>query len=178
MLKKGMKIKLIKPFEILGVTVGTVGQVYAITEIIGDNMIFFESETGNGTVTMNNFNEHFEVYVEPEKDKAVAPTVTKEQIDEIMKNAEITANTVHDKCTVVSVKLPNGFVITESSACVSAENYDKDMGVDICMNKIINKVWELEGYRLQCELYEANEAECECEECCCNDCDEMRMDTI
>lgn len=168
-LTKGTKIKLVKPFEILGVTVGDVGQVYTITEIIGDYMIFFESENGNGTVTMNNFDKHFEIYAEPAETECVefiAPTITYEHIDSIIKASDISISTIYDKCTVVSVRLPNGFVITESSACVSPENYDKDMGAENCMGKIIDKVWELEGYRLQCELYEANEAECECEECC------------
>lgn len=83
----------------------------------------------------------------------VAPTVTSERINEIMNNSIINAYTVFDKCTVVSCQLPNGFVIVESSACVSPENYDEEMVIDICMEKITDKVWELEGYRLQEELY-------------------------
>lgn len=182
-LEKGTKIKLVKPFEILGVSVGNVGDIYTITEIIGDNFIFFESENGNGTVTMNNFDKHFEVYVEPAETKytieCIAPTVTQEHIDAIIEASDVAVTTAYDKCTVVNVKLPNGFVITESSACVDPRNYDKEMGIEICMEKIKNKLWELEGYKLQCELYEASEAECECEECCCfDDCDEVKEYTF
>lgn len=71
----------------------------------------------------------------------VAPTVTSERIDEIMNNSIFNAYTVFDKCTVVSCQLPNGFIIVESSACVSPENYDEKMCIDICMEKITDKVW-------------------------------------
>ena len=60
--------------------------------------------------------------------------------------------TVFGKCTVVACKLPSGFVLVESSACVSPENYDQELGESICRDRIINKLWELEGYRLQTEV--------------------------
>ena len=79
-------------------------------------------------------------------------SITQEQIDTIMSKSVIKVTTIHDKCTVVSAKLPNGFVITESSACVDLANYDERQSVAICKTQIENKVWELEGYRLRCEL--------------------------
>ncbi|WP_443715600.1 hypothetical protein [Ruminococcus bromii] len=42
-------------------------------------------------------------------------TVTKRQIDELLEKSEIKVETVYDKVTIVNCKLPNGFVITESS---------------------------------------------------------------
>lgn len=84
-------------------------------------------------------------------------TVTAEQIDALMKDAEISISTVHDKCTVVSVKLKNGFVITESSACVDKANYNLAVGTDICMERIKNKLWQLEGYFLQKAIHFAKE---------------------
>ena len=83
-------------------------------------------------------------------------TVTKERIDKILENTDFAVNTVFDKCTIVSAKLPNGFVIVEYSACVDKENYDVDLGYEICKKKIINKIWELEGYRLQQKIYKKN----------------------
>lgn len=80
--------------------------------------------------------------------------ITQEDIDKLLKEAEVGVATVHDKCTMVSVKLKNGFIITESSACVDPANYDVDTGFDICMGRIENKLWELEGYALQKKLYE------------------------
>lgn len=80
-------------------------------------------------------------------------TVTEEQINEILTASKIKVKTIFKKCTLVTVKLPNGFIITESSACVDKKNYDEGLGYEICMGKIKDKIWELEGYRLQCENY-------------------------
>ncbi|MEK3819679.1 Gp49 family protein [Cytobacillus sp. FSL W8-0315] len=75
--------------------------------------------------------------------------VTQEHIQKIMDNSEFEISTAFDKCTVVSCKLPSGFVITESSACVDPANYDIKLGAEICTKRIVDKVWELEGYKLQ-----------------------------
>lgn len=116
-----------------------------------------------------------EEYFEKVKEERSAPSITSEHIEEILANSEITTETVFNKCTIVTCKLPNGFVIVESSACVSPENYDEKMGFDICMKKITDKIWELEGYRLQDEIYRRGYVEensktlnCSCEsECPC-----------
>lgn len=84
-------------------------------------------------------------------------TVTKPQIDELLEKSEIKVETVYGKVTIVSCKLPNGFVITESSGAVSPANYDKKIGTEICMKRIENKLWELEGYVLAKQLYERGE---------------------
>lgn len=80
-------------------------------------------------------------------------TVTKKQIDEIVKNSTFDACTFFNKCTVVAMRLPNGFVLVESSACVDPKNYDFDIGVSACKERLIARVWELEGYKLQDRLY-------------------------
>lgn len=84
-------------------------------------------------------------------------TVTKQQIDELLAKSEIKVETVYDKVTVVNCKLPNGFVITESSGAVDSENYDEEIGKEICMSQIENKLWELEGYALTKKLCESEE---------------------
>lgn len=75
--------------------------------------------------------------------------VTPEQIAEIIKNSEIQDIKVGTKTTLVICALPNDFVIVESSSCVDPENYDHEIGKKICMKKIEDKIWELEGYVLQ-----------------------------
>lgn len=80
--------------------------------------------------------------------------VTKEQIEQLKAGAEVNVQTLFGKCTVVTVRLRNGFVLTESSACVDPENYDETMGLEICLERIENKLWELEGYALQKQEYE------------------------
>lgn len=79
--------------------------------------------------------------------------VTQEQIDELMNGADVEVKTVFRKCTTVVMRLANGFVLTESSACVDPENYDQEMGKQICYKRIEDKLWELEGYALQKQLH-------------------------
>lgn len=79
-------------------------------------------------------------------------TITQAHIDNLIKEAQVNVKTVFGKCTIVAVQLKNGFVLVESSACVSPLNYDEAMGMSICIERIKNKLWELEGYRLQNEL--------------------------
>ena len=76
-------------------------------------------------------------------------TITQADIDGIISKSQIKVQTVFGKCTIVSVQLPNGFVIVESSACVDPINYNEATGTSICMNKIKDRLWELEGYKLQ-----------------------------
>lgn len=79
-------------------------------------------------------------------------SITQEHIDNMIREAQVQVKTVYAKCTIVSVQLKNGFVLTESSACVDPLNYSESQGMAICMEKIKDRLWELEGYRLQCEL--------------------------
>ncbi|MFA2694791.1 Gp49 family protein [Bacillus mycoides] len=80
--------------------------------------------------------------------------ITQEDINNILEKTHWTVEEFHGKCTVVVAKLPNGFILTESSACVDPANYDVKIGIECCKERIVNKIWNLEGYRLQCELYE------------------------
>lgn len=83
--------------------------------------------------------------------------ITKDRIDHLMKTAEYEVITAFKKCTIVTAKLENGFVLTESSACVDAENYSRDMGILYAKEKIRQRLWELEGYALQDQIFKATE---------------------
>lgn len=160
------------------------GDIIRVTGAGKNNVVAFvfgENFENNGFMDYATFEDHFEKIstniVKAPKTNFV-PKVSFERINEIMENSEITTHTVFGKCTVVSCRLPNGFVIVESSSCVDAENYDEELGFDICLDKIVDKVWELEGYRLQENLYrEATECpfgcddcnECPCDGCCENE---------
>lgn len=87
--------------------------------------------------------------------------VTQEQIAKLIAEAKIDVATVQEKCTVVTVTLKSGFILSESSACVDKENYNEEIGARCCMERIENKLWELEGYVLQQRLSELDK---ECEE--------------
>lgn len=99
--------------------------------------------------------------IEGREGEIVIPNkVTKEDVMEIIDNSNvIVENGVFDKSTVLHCQLPNGFVITTTSACVDPENYDPEIGEDICYDKLMEKIWELEGYRLQNERYEMEQLE-------------------
>lgn len=101
-------------------------------------------------------------------------------IDEIMNNSEFVTCKVFDKCTIVACRLPNGFVIVESSSCVDPDDYDEDIGIENCLSRIENKICELEAYRLHEELLDCEEehdgekcpyTDCTCSKCGSDDCD-------
>lgn len=154
------------------------GDIVEVTNVI-ENMVSFaccDTDTEShirikrsGQMDIDTCNQYFMKFVEEEEEEFAIPTITEEYIAEILENSEFEVSTVFDKCTVVSCRLPNGFVITESSACVSPENYDAEYGADICFDKIAAKVWELEAYRLQQHLWEESNGY---NDCCCGDCAE------
>lgn len=76
-------------------------------------------------------------------------TVNQSTIDQLIGEATISCQTLFNKCTIVAVQLKNGFVLVESSACVDNANYDQELGKQICLERIKNRLWELEGYALQ-----------------------------
>lgn len=78
-------------------------------------------------------------------------TITQDLVDNFIDRIEI--QTMGDKTTVVKATLINGFVIVESSSCVDPVNHDEPMGVEICVAKIKDKVWELLGFLLQTARY-------------------------
>lgn len=86
-----------------------------------------------------------------ERLKTDKPSISQAMVDDFIK--EVHVQTLGEKCTVVRVVLANGFEIVESSACVSAENYDETLGAEICMKKIKDKVWMLLGFLLQTAVH-------------------------
>lgn len=157
------------------------GDIIEVTNV-SENMVSFacynvDAEnhiriTRSGQMDINTCNQYF-VKLKEEEEEVEIPTITEEYIAEIMENSEFEIHTVFDKCTVVSCRLPNGFVITEYSACVSPDNYNEEVGTEICFDKIVNKVWELEAYRLQQYLWEEENGYCTC---CCGDCEDCEHD--
>lgn len=149
MLTKGMKIKLVKPMGVFT----NVGEVCEIIEVVDNTIAFTFGANGVhlGVMNYDEFEKYFEIYEEPEEEvKAVV--VDPEYIEYLIEKSDVTIDTNLD-CTVVTVKLPNGFVISEFSP------YNKEKGIEICMNRISEKLFELEAYKLQWDLYEAHEAE-------------------
>jgi hypothetical protein len=81
-----------------------------------------------------------------------APRLTPERID-----AAIVGKQFHvfegSQLTVCCLTLTNGYTVTGESACVSPENFDKDLGEHIAFGKARDKIWALEGYLLKERLF-------------------------
>lgn len=59
------------------------------------------------------------------------------------------------KTTICNLYLQNGFTVRGESACVDPSNFDKNIGEKIAYENAVDKVWQLEGYLLQENLYRA-----------------------
>ena len=82
-------------------------------------------------------------------------TVTQEHVDSRIVQSKVgTIDNFGKPMTMVSVKLINGFTMNETTTCVDPANYDEKIGAEICMKKIKDRIWHLEGYVLQQRLYE------------------------
>lgn len=106
--------------------------------------------------------------------KTAAPSISAEMVERFIDHHE--AVTMGGKTTVVRAVLKNGFVIVESSSCVSAENYDEKLGEEICMERIRNKVWELLGFLLQTAVGGVNGEAAAENRCCDEDCERSCCD--
>lgn len=184
MVSNGDKIRLVVP--VFGHEAGEICTVVEVDTSLDQIAYKFDSNHNYGVMNSEALNKYFVECKEEEEEQEqseslhfvshIANTMTanvdEDRIDWLMENAEIEAQTIFDKCTIVSCKLPNGFVIVESSACVSPENYDEEVGIDICLEKIANKIWELEGYLLQNQLYEEGYEDDFFEEPDCDGCED------
>ena len=83
------------------------------------------------------------------------PSIGQEMVDDFIAHTEV--QTLGDKTTVVRAVLRNGFELVESSSCVCKENYSKELGAQICMKKIKDKVWFLLGFLLQTAVHGVKE---------------------
>jgi len=89
---------------------------------------------------------YFELITNP-KLKTDNPSISQEMVNNFISNFEVF--TKQDKITIVIATLINGFTIVESSACVSTENYDENLGANICKKKIKDRIWSYLGFMLQ-----------------------------
>lgn len=76
-----------------------------------------------------------------------APRVTLEQV-----NAAIVDETYtvlpDGRTTVCQLTLDNGFTVEGSSACVSKENFNAELGNKYSRERALNEVWKMLGFRL------------------------------
>ena len=167
--------KLVVTKDVAGVLAE--GEIVEVVDVSNNGMISFafgENFMHKGLMSASECEEHFEKI----DINFGIPVITQDRIDEIMEGAEIEVYTAFDRCTILSVKLANGFMITESYTSPASEEYNEEFNLDICWSKIEDKLWEMERYRIQEEIYRENERiEC-CGSCCdcCEDDDDFEFD--
>lgn len=88
-------------------------------------------------------------YMEVQENPSLASKVSigQKMVDDFIK--EVHVDTLGEKTTLVRAVLVNGFEIIEYSACVDPKNYSEEMGAEICMKKIKDKIWSYLGFLLQ-----------------------------
>ncbi|OPX89586.1 MAG: hypothetical protein A4E53_01469 [Pelotomaculum sp. PtaB.Bin104] len=74
-------------------------------------------------------------------------SISQQMVNDFIK--EVHTSTVGDKTTLVRVVLVNGFELVEASACVDKENYSEEIGAEICLGKIKDRIWAFLGFLLQ-----------------------------
>jgi hypothetical protein len=93
-----------------------------------------------------------------EDQKEVLPV--KVNLTEMMAKIKDTTYTLlpNGRTTICQVTLENGFTVEGSSACVVKEEYNQALGEKYSFEKVIDKMWELEGYLLAEKRYQASKA--------------------
>ncbi len=81
-----------------------------------------------------------------------APRLTPDLIESKIKEKSFYKLT--ERLTVCVITLKNGFELTGESSCVSADNYNKEIGEKISFENAKEKIWVLEGYLLKQKLFE------------------------
>ena len=139
-----------------------------MNKFIGVKMVRAESEdrdvAGVKVIYKDGYTSWCPETVFQENNLPVVGTDNKVHIEDVKAMiARVTSETIKTEegqlITLVIATLANGFTITESSACVDPANYDEQIGVDICMKKIEDKVWFLLGFLMQSAVYGFNKVE-------------------
>ena len=80
-------------------------------------------------------------------------TVTIEDVKANMQDIYCVTLKPFDKpVTFVEVRMKNGFTVRETTTCVDPANYNEEIGKEICLKRIEDKIWLLLGYALQDKL--------------------------
>jgi len=82
-----------------------------------------------------------------------APRLTPEWIDGVIIEEDY-HHFKNTNLTVCCLILKNGFAVTGESYCVSAENFNQELGQQIARKNAVEKIWMFEGYLLKEYLYE------------------------
>lgn len=78
-----------------------------------------------------------------------ATTISPEDLDLFIGPNALGSMKLGDKTTMVEMNPRTGFVMYETSSCVDPANYDHEMGCNICVEKLKDRLWPMLGFVLQ-----------------------------
>lgn len=81
-----------------------------------------------------------------------APRLTPDKIDAVIVSETYTVMP-SGKCMVCELTLSNGFAVRGEASAVSKANFNEEIGRKISFGEARNKIWQLEGYLLQQNLF-------------------------
>ncbi len=62
------------------------------------------------------------------------------------------------RTTICQLTLRCGFTVEGKSSCVSIDNYNEELGNRVAKENAIREIWQVMGYHLSQQLYEARTA--------------------
>lgn len=92
-------------------------------------------------------------------DRAIAPRVSKLEIDALLQEGTVLYDHAHHPLTICIFRHPNGFWLIGHSAPASPENYDESIGERLALQKVIDQLWQLEGFLLRSRLHDKEQAD-------------------
>lgn len=76
-------------------------------------------------------------------------SITPELVKSFVKNVEVTTERIFGKLnTVMKYELVNGFTGIEATSCVDEKNYSEEIGREVLMNRLQDKIWFGLGFAL------------------------------
>ncbi len=84
--------------------------------------------------------------------RLTAPRITPEHIDSLIVSETYTL-LPSGKVMVCELTLKNGFTVRGEGSAVSKANFNEEIGRKVSRSNAREKIWQLEGYLLQEQLY-------------------------
>ena len=76
-------------------------------------------------------------------------SITPELVKSFVKNTEVTTERIYGKLnTVLKYELVNGFTGVEATSCVDEKNYSEEIGKQILIERLYDKIWFGLGFAL------------------------------
>lgn len=113
---------------------------------------YFADYSNSYKTAVNNNKQQTIMETKVFKDKVTLEDVKANMQDVIVRTLEDFGK----PCTYVTVRMKNGFTLRESTTCVDPDNYNEEIGKQVCLKRIEDKIWLLLGYSLQTELSAKN----------------------